>query len=129
MIKSRDTIVRLKQFQMEEKKRRVMQIEAMIAEFNRMMGDLDREIENEEKRSGITDQNHFAYPTFARAARVRRENLQNSANELSTQLSEAKEQLEEAQEDVRRSEALEMREKNHDSRYQGRPNSYNYIRI
>ena len=37
----------------------------MLAEFTRMTGDLDREIANEEKRAGIADPNHFAYPTDA----------------------------------------------------------------
>src|SRR5580704_18470023 len=71
MMKSRDTLIRLKRFQVEEKRRRVRQIEMMTAEFNRMIADLDREIANEEKRSGINDPAHFAYPTYARAAVVR----------------------------------------------------------
>ena len=54
-MKSRDTLIRLKRFQVEEKRRRVRQIETMVAEFTRMIGDLDREIANEEKRAGITD--------------------------------------------------------------------------
>ena len=54
-MKSRDTLVRLKRFQLEEKRRRVRQIEMMMAEFTRMIGDLDREIANEEKRAGIAD--------------------------------------------------------------------------
>ena len=43
-MKSRDTLVRLKRFQVEEKRRRLTQIEMMIAEFNRMARELDREI-------------------------------------------------------------------------------------
>ncbi len=43
-MKSRDTLLRLKRFQVEERRRRVAQIEAMIAEFSRMASDLDREI-------------------------------------------------------------------------------------
>ena len=66
-MKSRDTLIRLKRFQLEEKRRRVRQIEMMLAEFTRMIGDLDREIANEEKRAGIADPRHFAYPTYARA--------------------------------------------------------------
>jgi len=67
-MKSRDTLIRLKRFQAEEKRRRVRQIETMVAEFTRMAGDLDREIVSEERRSGISDPGHFAYPTYARAA-------------------------------------------------------------
>ncbi len=73
-MKSRDHLIRLKRFQVEERRRRVQQIEAMIAEFHRMAADLDREIAGEETRSGISDPSHFAYPTYARAAGVRRDN-------------------------------------------------------
>ena len=89
-MKSRDTLVRLKRFQVEEKRRRVRQIETMLAEFTRMIGDLDREIANEEKRAGITDPSHFAYPTYARAASVRRDNLKSSIGELTGQIEEAR---------------------------------------
>ena len=71
-MKSRDTLLRLKRFQADEKRRRVTQLELMIAEFNRMAGDLDREIATEEQRARISDPTHFAYPTYARAARSRR---------------------------------------------------------
>ena len=81
-MKSRDTLVRLKRFQAEEKRRRVAQIEAMINEFSRMAGDLDREISLEEQRSNNADPAHFAYSTYARAARARRDNLKQSADEL-----------------------------------------------
>ena len=43
-MKSRDTLIRLKRFQVEEKRRRLAQIEMMISEFTRMATDLDREI-------------------------------------------------------------------------------------
>ena len=71
-MKSRDTLIRLKKFQVEERRRRVAQIEGMIAEFDRMAGDLEREIKTEQDRAGIHDPAHFAYPTYAKAAMVRR---------------------------------------------------------
>lgn len=110
-MKSRDTLVRLKRFQADDKRRRVAQIEAMIAEFARMMGDLDREIALEEKRAGISDRTHFAYPTYARAAIARRDNLKRSADELQGQLNDARALHEEAQEELRKAESLDGREK------------------
>lgn len=110
-MKSRDTLIRLKRFHVEEKRRRVSQIESMIAEFHRMAGDLDREIENEERRVGISDMAHFAYPTYAKAARTRRDNLLHSAGELSGQLDDAKSALNEAFEELKKVEILDDREK------------------
>ena len=62
----------------------------MIAEFERMAGDLEREIKVEQDRAGIHDPGHFAYPTYAKAAINRRENLKRSADELRVQLEDAK---------------------------------------
>jgi flagellar FliJ protein len=95
-MKSRDTVARLRRFQVDETHRRVAQIETMIAEFSRMARELEREIAIEEQRAGISDISHFAYPTYARAARARRDNLQRSAEELTTQLDEARHFLDEA---------------------------------
>jgi len=110
-MKSRDTLVRLKRFQLEEKRRRVKQIETMLAELTRMCSELDREIANEEKRAGITDPRHFAYPTYARAAATRRDNLKRSIAELTGQVEEARAAQEDAQAELSKIEALDMREK------------------
>jgi len=77
-------------FQIEERRRQVGQIEAMIEEFGRMVSDLDLEIAAEHRRTGIEDEKHFAYSTFARAARQRRSNLGASVAELTGQLDTAK---------------------------------------
>ena len=113
-MKSRDTLIRLKRFQLEEKRRRVRQIETMVAEFIRMIGDLDREIANEEKRAGIADPTHFAYPTYARATAVRRDNLKSSIAELMGQIGEAKAAQEEAEAELLKFETLEVRDKTND---------------
>ena len=111
-MKSRDTLIRLKRFQVEEKRRRVRQIELMSAEFTRMIADLDREIVNEEKRAGISDPHHFAYPTYARAAGQRRDNLKRSIAELTAQHADAKSALEDALAELQKYESIEGREKN-----------------
>lgn len=110
MMKSRDTLMRLKRFQVDEKRRRVARIESMIAEFDRMAADLGREIAQEEQRAGITDKAHFAYPTYARAAMQRRDNLKHSADELKGQLADARLELEEAFEEMKKFEILDDRE-------------------
>jgi len=110
-MKSRDTLIRLKRFHVEERRRRLAQIEAMIGEFARMAADLDREIALEEQRAGISDTSHFAYPTYARAARTRRDNLLRSSGELRDQLEEARALLDEAIADLSKMTSLEGREK------------------
>jgi flagellar export protein FliJ len=109
-MKSRDTLIRLKRFHVDEKRRQVAQIEAMIADFERMASDLDREIAVEQQRAGIDDPGHFAYPTYAKAAMQRRDNLQQSANDLKGQLEDARAQLAEAFEELKKVEILEERD-------------------
>ena len=109
-MKSRETLVRLKKFQVDEKRRKVAQIETMIAEFDRMAGELEREIRIEQDRAGIHDPAHFAYPTYAKAAIARRENLKRSVDELRIQLEEAKSALGEASDDLKKVELLDVRD-------------------
>ena len=110
-MKSRDTLVRLKRFQVEEKRRRLTQIEMMIAEFNRMAGELDREIAVEEQKTGVKDMAHYAYSTYARAARSRRDNLLHSSEELKGQLDEARALFEQANDELAKAQVLEGRDK------------------
>ena len=120
-MKSRENLVRLKQFQVNEKRRQLMQLDMMIAEFDRMAGELEFQINAEEKKAGITDINHFAYPTFAKAARLRRDNLKNSQFNLAEQKKAAEALLDEAEAELSKAEMLEsrdtkMRESENDAR-------------
>lgn len=109
-MKSRDAQIRMKRFQIEERRRQVGQIETMIEEFGRMVGDLDHEIAAEHRRTGIDDEKHFAYSTFARAARQRRTNLQTSIADLGQQLETAKAALDLALAELQREEEKLERE-------------------
>jgi flagellar export protein FliJ len=109
-MKSRETLIRLRKFQVDEKRRRVAQIESMVADFDRMAGDLEREINVEQDRAGIHDPTHFAYPTYAKAAIVRRDNLKRSADELKGQLEDARLALAEAFEELKKVELLDERD-------------------
>ena len=113
-MKSRDAAVRMLRFQIEERRRQVGQIEAMTEEFGRMISDLDLEIAAEHRRTGIDDEKHFAYSTFARAARQRRGNLQASVAELSGQLDTAKAALDLAMAELEREEEKLERDAAHD---------------
>ena len=109
-MKSRETLIRLRKFQVDESRRRTAQIETMIAEFERMGADLDREIKTEQERVGIHDPSHFAYPTYAKAATQRRENLKHSVDDLKRQLDEAKAALGEAFAELKKVELLGERD-------------------
>ena len=110
-MKSRsESLIRLKKFQVDEKRRQVTQIEMMIADFERMASDLDQQIEIEHQKTGISDVAHFAYSTFAKAALTRRDNLLASAHDMKEKLETAQDDLAEAIEDLKKVELLDQRE-------------------
>ncbi len=117
-MKSRDSVIRLKRFHVEEKRRQVTQIETMIAEFERMAKDLDDQILAEQERSGIHDAGHFAYPTFAKAATQRRDNLKASTDELKQRLAAARSDFDDAVEDLQKQEAIAERDSGADKAVQ-----------
>lgn len=110
-MKSRsESLIRLKKFQVDEKRRQVAQIEMMINDFERMASELDQQIEIEQQKTGISDVAHFAYSTFAKAALARRDNLLASANDMRGKLEGAQDELAEALEDLKKIELLDQRE-------------------
>ena len=109
-MKSRENLLRLKHFQVEDKTRQLAQIDMMIAEFEKMHGDLQAQITIEEEKAGITDVNHFAYPTFAKAARQRQENLEGSIRDLKEKRVNAEAALVEADEELSKAQKLEQRD-------------------
>jgi flagellar export protein FliJ len=110
-MKSRsESLIRLRKFQVDEKRRQVAQIESMVADFERMAAELDQQIEIEQQKTGISDIAHFAYSTFAKAALQRRDNLLRSAADMKGTLETAQDALAEAIEDLKKVELLDQRE-------------------
>ena len=91
-------------FEYDEKRQQVNDLEMMIADFRRMAGDLDQQIKIEQQAAGVSDVNHYAYPTFARAAITRRDNLRSSVGELEKRLERARQEALEAFEQLKLSE-------------------------
>ena len=109
-MKTRESQLRLRHFQVEDKTRQLTQIDLMIGELTRMADELDNQIRIEEEKSGITDSSHFAYPTFGKAARQRRDNLQVSIRELNDRRASAQQALNEAEEELKKAQLLENRD-------------------
>jgi flagellar FliJ protein len=108
-MKSNDTLLKLCRFEVNEKRQQVSEIDVMIGDFKRMADDLSHQIKVEEESCGVRDVNHFSYPTYAKAARQRRDNLLASIAALEAKLEEARAQLVEALEELKKSELVEER--------------------
>lgn len=108
--KSRKSLIQLRRFEVDERRQTVGDIETMMEELQQMVIDLERQIEVEQERAGVSDVNHYAYPTFAKAAIQRRDNLKTSIKELGVKLVEARDQLAEAFEELKKIELIEERD-------------------
>jgi flagellar export protein FliJ len=109
-MKPRDTALRLRRFEANEKARKVASIETMILDFEHMASDLARQITAEEERTGVRDAAHFAYSTFAKAAALRRANLLTSVVDLRSKLEAARREHENAVVELRKLEPIESRD-------------------
>ncbi|MEM7621278.1 MAG: flagellar export protein FliJ [Pseudomonadota bacterium] len=108
-MKSRETLIKLRRFEVDEKRQKVADIEMIISEFHRMSDDLERQVKIEQERAGVSDINHYAYPTFAKAALQRRENLIASITDLKDNLKAAQDELALAFEELKKVEMIEER--------------------
>lgn len=88
------TTLKLYQFQLEEQQKRVQQIASMCDDFINQALELEADIRREELHANIFDPEHYAYPIYAKAARVRRQNLLASAKNLLHQLEHQRSELE-----------------------------------
>lgn len=101
-MKARENALRIRRHVVDEKNRKVEDLERMIREFEAMASDLDRQIQAEEDRTGIRDRAHFSYSTFAKSAAARRDNLRTSNDAMREQLAAAMRERDEAAEQYAR---------------------------
>ena len=77
-----DTLLRLKRFRVDETKRRMAAIDAMRADLERKLTDLDDNVTRERQRAGDSDIGRLAFPSFLRSIESRRENLRHTLQEI-----------------------------------------------
>jgi flagellar FliJ protein len=65
---------------------RTEQVKSLILELGRQCGELSRDLEAEEIRTGVRDPNHYAYSPLAKALRERRYKLERSIESLTKTL-------------------------------------------
>ena len=121
--------MRLKRHEVDEKTRKVEDLERIIREFDIMASDLERQIQLEEDRTGIRDRGHFSYSTFAKAAAARRDNLRTSTDGLREKLAAAVRERDDTADQLARASAqVEQREDNRLGRRRAERNSSAVLR-
>jgi flagellar export protein FliJ len=100
-----DTLLRLKRFRVDEMKRRIAAIDAMKADLDRKLTDLDENVTREKQRAGDSDIGRLAFPSFLRSIEARRENLRTTLKEIEREYAIAQAELTSAFQDLK---ALEV---------------------
>ena len=81
-MKRTDTQIRLKRFRVDGMHRRMDSIDAMKAEIERKLTDMDDNVEREKLRAGDSYIGQLAFPSFLRSIESRRENLRTTLKEI-----------------------------------------------
>src|SRR3954465_11218997 len=96
-----DTLLRLKRFKVDEMKRRIASIDAMKADLDRKLTDLDDNVAREKQRAGDSDIGRLAFPSFLRSIETRRENLRTTLREIEREYAIAQAELTTAFQDLK----------------------------
>ena len=111
-MKRRDLLLRLRRFRVDEFKRRMGTLDAMRADLDRKLADLEESVVRERQRANDSDIGRLAFPSFLRSIESRRENLRNTLKEIDRERAQCQGELTGAYQDLKSLElATEQQEK------------------
>lgn len=118
-MKSRETLIKLHRFRADEAKTKLAGLEAIRADMGRKVAELDNHLSEEGRRATENEIGRFAYPSFARSIRERKDKLAASIAEIDRSISEARIDVHEAYQELKKYELAEearlKRESDHQS--------------
>ena len=103
-MKSREALIRLHRFRVDEIRRRLQSLDGMRADLTKKMSDLETMMQEEQRRAAHSDLGRLAYPSFARSVVARRENIQRSIDEVEKQAAGVTEELQGAYRELKKYE-------------------------
>ena len=109
-MRSRESLLRLNRFRVEDCRRQVADMDLMISDLMRKHDDLDNHVKFEEQRTGVSDPSNVNYSMAAKSVRARRDNILATVAELRDQHETSIERLKEAEADLRKVELLVEKE-------------------
>jgi flagellar FliJ protein len=104
-MKRRDTLMRLKRFRVDDLKRRMGTLDAMKADAEKKLADLEDSVARERQRANDTDIGRLAFPSFLRSIDARRENLRATLRDVERERTGVQTDLNSAFQDLK---ALEL---------------------
>jgi flagellar protein FliJ len=114
-MKRTNTLIRLRRFRVDELKRRLATLDAMKADAERKLADLEDSVTREKQRAGDSDIGRLAFPSFLKSIESRRENLRETLKDLERERAQAQDELTTAFQDLKALEfATEQQQKRAD---------------
>jgi len=108
-MKGLDNLIRLHRWQLNEKRRHLVELERLTQHLAARIRELEVEIRNEQQVAGSSTEAAITYGDYARAAIGRREKLDASLAELQSQRVVAKEEVAEAYRELKKYELVKVR--------------------
>lgn len=105
-MKSREALIRLNRFRVDEIRKRLKSLDDMRADLTKKMTDLETMVQDEQRRAQQSDLGRLAYPTFARSVMARRENIQRTIDEVDKQAATVTEELQGAYRELKKYEIV-----------------------
>jgi len=106
-MKSRETLIRLQKWQVDEVRRKLADLESMRVEFEKRKIELEASVADERRFGETSPIGVYAYPSFARAMNDRRRKLEESIRGLEREILVTKDALNEAYGELKKAELLE----------------------
>jgi flagellar FliJ protein len=103
-MKSREALIRLHRFRVDEIRKRLKSLDEMRADLTKKMSDLEAMVQEEQRRAAHSDLGRLAYPSFARSVQARRENIQRTVDEVERQAAQVTEELQAAYRELKKHE-------------------------
>jgi flagellar export protein FliJ len=113
-MKSREALIRLHRFRVDEIRKRLKSLDDMRADLTKKMSDLETMMQEEQRRAANSDLGRLAYPSFARSVQARRENIQRTIDEAERQAAQVTEELQAAYRELKKHEIAADNEQQRD---------------
>lgn len=105
-MKGLDSVIRLQRWQLDEKRRKLTDLERLRAELLGRLQRLDHEVQQEGQLAGRDNEVAAAFPKYVSAALQQKQTLRNSIGDVDTQIVAAQDDVSVAFEAVKRYETV-----------------------
>ncbi len=109
-MRSRDSLLRLHRFRVDDMRRQVGETDLMIQDLMRKHDELDAHMKFEESRNNVSDPNSVNYSMAAKSVRGRRDNILRTVAELCDQHEAMITKMQEEESELRKVELMVEKE-------------------